>query len=74
METTGSDTIVLLIFCILCLGLLVLFVFAAVRRFLFFYDELWKINMEISRTTGAEQAYWKRERRRAWRLLFSRNR
>ena len=39
-----------------------------------FYRDLNYMNMEISRTTGSEREYWKREKKRLWRslLLFSR--
>lgn len=67
---TGSDTMIIAMFAIICVGLLALIVVSIVRRIQFFYDELQKINVEISRTTGAERQRWKEEKKRVWRLLL----
>lgn len=68
--TNGIDKIIAVLFGLLCLCLLALLLAAAVKKFVYFYDELQKINIEIARTTGAERLFWRREKRRVWRLLI----
>ena len=56
--------VLLVVFCVL-IGSLVI---AAVIKWLYtFFRALAYINTEIQRTEGAEQEYWKRERRRLFK-------
>lgn len=48
----------------------ILLLFGLVMKISEFSKELNYINMEIGRTTGGEQKYWKREKRRLWLSLL----
>ena len=48
----------------------ILLLFGLIMKISEFYQELDYINMEIGRTTGGEQKYWKREKRRLWLSLL----
>lgn len=66
METTASDTLILVLGAIVGIVLLA----AAILRFVTwlsdFQKELDMLNTEIGRTTGHEQQYWIVRRRRLW--------
>lgn len=47
-----------------------MFITALVQGINRFHRDLQYINMEISRTVGAEKAYWMEQRRRLWRSLL----
>ena len=65
--TTDESTVVLVIILIF----LFLFVFInVVSFFLDFARDLRYINMEIRRSIGSEQRYWKRCRRKLWLSLI----
>ena len=70
---TGSDILIIALFAVVCVGLLGLIVVSIIKRIQFFCDELHKINVEISRTTGAERQRWKEEKKHVWRLLLPTN-
>ena len=48
----------------------ILLLFGLVMKISEFSQELNYINMEIGRTTGGEQKYWQREKRRLWLSLL----
>ncbi|MBP3392534.1 MAG: hypothetical protein J6L76_07095 [Clostridia bacterium] len=50
-------------------GLLLLMFIGFVERAMDFRQELQYLEMEIARTEGAEQAYWKRQKRALWLSL-----
>ena len=51
-------------------GLLLLMCIGFVERAMDFRQELQYLEMEIARTEGAEQAYWKRQKRALWLSLL----
>ena len=58
-------------FIIICVGgLALLLLLLLVSRLSDFQRALNHVTMEIRRTTGSEQKYWKRERRRLWLSLL----
>ena len=57
----------------LIIGFLVLaaLLFWAVFRLRPFIDKMRETNMEIRRTEGREQQFWRERRRRLWKALFN---
>lgn len=66
----GTDPIINILFAIIIIFFAVLFLVAFVSRMYEFSRELDFINREIQRTSGGEQRYWKREKRRLWLSLL----
>ena len=69
METVFDPTTVMLL--VIVVGIVAaLLLGIVITKFLKFRHELMIINMEISRTTGKEREYWKKEKRKLWQIFF----
>lgn len=66
MDQAGSNLLIVCGFLFLTLLLLV----NALMKFQDFRSELRGLKIEISRTTGRERKYWKRQRRKLWASLL----
>ena len=66
----NGTNIVYILFGLVCLGLLILLLSSFIGRFLYYHDELRHINMEITRTSGAERAHWEKKKKKLIRRLF----
>lgn len=64
------DPVLNLLVTIIIIFFVVLFLVGLVIKINEFSHELDYINREIGRTTGGEQRYWKREKRRLWLSLL----
>lgn len=64
------DPIIGILFAIVILFFAVFLLVGLVMKINEFSHELEYINREIERTTGGEQRYWKREKRRLWLSLL----
>ena len=64
------DPVINLLFAIIILFLAVLLLVGLVAKIFEFSKELDYINLEIRRTTGEAQQFWKWERRRLWLSLL----
>ncbi|MBR5500633.1 MAG: hypothetical protein IKV74_03810 [Clostridia bacterium] len=64
------DELVKLLAVVIGGGLLLLMFIGFVERAMDFRQELQYLEMEIDRTEGAEQAYWKRQKRALWLSLL----
>ena len=65
-----NDPIIILLLAIIILFLAALLLVSLVMKIKEFSLDLKYINLEIGRTTGAEQRRWKREKRRLWLSLL----
>ena len=68
--TPEIDPIVFLLFVILIIFFAGLLLVGLISKISDFCHELDYINREIARTVGGEQQYWKRKKRRLWRMLL----
>lgn len=69
MENVFDPTTVMLL--VIVVGIVAaLLLGIVITKFLKFRHELMIINMEISRTTGTEREYWKKEKRKLWQIFF----
>ena len=69
METVFDPTTVMLL--VIVVGTVAaLLLGIVITKFLKFRHELMIINMEISRTTGEEREYWKKEKQKLWQIFF----
>ena len=68
--TPEIDPIIILLLAIIIAFFAVLLLVGLTMKIKEFSLELKYINMEIGRTTGAEQRRWKREKRRLWLSLL----
>ena len=66
----GTDFVVDVLFAIIIVFFSAAFLVACVIKIHGFIRQLHYINREIGRTTGREQRYWKREKRRLWLSLL----
>ena len=64
------DPVLNLLVTIIIIFFVVLFLVGLAIKINAFSHELDYINREIGRTTGGEQRYWKREKRRLWLSLL----
>lgn len=68
--TQELDAIIAALLAIVLVFFAIIFLAALIIKIDGFCHELDYINQEIRRTTGGEQEYWKRERRRLWLSLL----
>lgn len=64
------DPVLNLLVAIVIIFFVIVFLVGLVIKINEFSHELDYINREIGRTTGGEQRYWKREKRRLWLSLL----
>lgn len=65
-----SDPVIAIIIVVVIFFFVILFLAGLAIKINEFSHELDYINREIGRTTGGEQRYWKREKRRLWLSLL----
>ena len=64
-----DDTTKFLMFMLLSIFVLLLLA-SFIRKLNIFINELRYINMEIGRNEGQEQEFWKRKKKRLWRIFL----